>query len=161
MTLKCRQPLVGAGIGNVFALLWRRILDGKPGVQGEPSSPLSVFHRAEGTKLLFSISTQPTQVCNNKNLLRRQTWRGYPVSNTRVTSHLTSSARPEPAREMTLGFQSPAQHKPGRDTRCHPPTKSHNVVDNGVMRLSLGRRSVNLLPVAQRTNDALTIQSIG
>ena len=35
-------------LGMCFVLLERRILDGKPGVQGEASSPLSVFHRAKG-----------------------------------------------------------------------------------------------------------------
>ena len=39
----------GAGIGKVFVLLGRRILDGKPGVQGEASSPFSIFHRAIST----------------------------------------------------------------------------------------------------------------
>ena len=37
---------LGTGIGIVFALLGRRILDGKPGVLGRGTSPGSVFHRA-------------------------------------------------------------------------------------------------------------------
>ena len=68
---------LGAGIGNVFVLLGRCILLGKPGVQDEASSPLSVFHRAEGKKLVCYISTQPTQGSNNENLLNRQIWQGY------------------------------------------------------------------------------------
>ena len=38
------------GIEIVFALLGRRILDGKSGVQGEISSPVSIFHRSERNK---------------------------------------------------------------------------------------------------------------
>ena len=38
---------LGAGIGNVYVLLGRRILDGKPNIQGEELSPLSFFHRAK------------------------------------------------------------------------------------------------------------------
>ena len=34
----------------VLALLGRRILDGKSGVQGEISSPVSIFHRSERNK---------------------------------------------------------------------------------------------------------------
>ena len=77
-----RSPCKSANV-----LLGRRTIDGKPGVQGEASSPLSVIHRlyhlggvsstgnqgfeassplsvshrAKGIKLLSSISTQPLQ----------------------------------------------------------------------------------------------------
>ena len=37
---------LGTGIGIVFVLLGRRIVDGKPGVSGRGTSPGSVFHRA-------------------------------------------------------------------------------------------------------------------
>ena len=37
-------------IGIVFVLLGRRISDEKPGVQGEATSAVSVFHRAERNK---------------------------------------------------------------------------------------------------------------
>ena len=59
----------------------------KSGVQHKTSSPLSVFHCANGIKLPYSISTQPTQVSNNENPLNRQTRQRYPVSHTRVTLH--------------------------------------------------------------------------
>ena len=51
----------------------------------------------KGIKLLSSISTKPTQMSNNENLLNRRTWKGYPVSHTRVTLHLASS----PGRKKT------------------------------------------------------------
>ena len=38
---------VDTGIGIVFVLLGRRILDGKPGVSGRGTSLVSVFHCAE------------------------------------------------------------------------------------------------------------------
>ena len=37
---------LGTGIGIVFVLLGRRILDWIPGVSGRGTSPGSVFHRA-------------------------------------------------------------------------------------------------------------------
>ena len=66
MILKGRQsPGWVAGIGNVLALLGRRIVDGKPGVQGEASSPVSVFHRAERNKAaifyLYATNTSEQQ----------------------------------------------------------------------------------------------------
>ena len=41
---------MGTAIGIVFVLLGSRILDGKRGVQGETTSSVSVFHRAERNK---------------------------------------------------------------------------------------------------------------
>ena len=63
---------MGAGIGIVFVLLGRRILDGKPVVEGEASSPVSVFHRAERNKAAI-FHLHAIQVSNNENLLNRQT----------------------------------------------------------------------------------------
>ena len=79
---------LGAGIVNICALLVRRILDGKSGVSGRGIEPPFFSLPScyiKGRKLLFSISTQPTQVSDNENLLDRQTWQGYPVSHTRGT----------------------------------------------------------------------------
>ena len=66
------RPIItlGAGIGIVFILLGRRILDGKPGVQGEATDPVSIFLRAERNEVAISISTQPTEV-SNENLLNK------------------------------------------------------------------------------------------
>ena len=85
---------MGAGTEIVPVLLGKRILDGEPGVQGEATAPISVFHRAGRDKAVSSTSTQPAQVSNNDNLVntRRQTWQGYPVSHTRETLQLASSA---------------------------------------------------------------------
>ena len=38
---------MAAGFGVAFVLLGRRTLDGKPGVQGEATSRVSVFHGGE------------------------------------------------------------------------------------------------------------------
>ena len=52
--LKCwLSPAVGASIEVVFVLFGKRILDGKPGVQGEAASPLLAFHRAERNKTVI------------------------------------------------------------------------------------------------------------
>ena len=53
---------MGAGIGIVFVILGRRILDRKSGVQGETKTPVSVFHRAgrneAGVFYLYATSTK-------------------------------------------------------------------------------------------------------
>ena len=66
---------LGAGTEIVFVLLERRILDGKPGVQGEATSPVSVFHRAERNKAAICYPCA-TNTRNNKNPLNRQIWEG-------------------------------------------------------------------------------------
>ena len=61
-----RRPVVLPEVSrsdNVFASLERRILDGKTGVQGEATSPLSV---KTVTRYLLGVSlSKPTHVSNN------------------------------------------------------------------------------------------------
>ena len=75
MTVKAGNYL-DTGIGIVFVVLGRRILDGKPGVSGRGTSPGLVFHRAGHNKAaVFNIYASST---SNENLLNRLTWqRGY------------------------------------------------------------------------------------
>ena len=53
---------------------------GNQGFQSEARAQAESSIAPKGIKLLPSISTQPTQVSNNENVLNRQTWKGIPVS---------------------------------------------------------------------------------
>ena len=87
-----RAVITWRGYWERICILGGCILGGKPGVQVEASSPVSVFHRAtrKGIQLLSStylLPAQPTQVSNNDNLLNRHTWQGHPVAYPRNPTH--------------------------------------------------------------------------
>ena len=104
---------LGAGIGIVFILLRRRILDGKTGFSGCGTSP-GLFPSSivpKGIKLLYSASTQPTHVSNNHNLVLRnkQSGRDSRCPTPRVTLHFwrrRQDVKPCTSTNFTLNLRS-------------------------------------------------------
>ena len=78
---------MGTGIGIVFVLLGRRILDGKPGVSGRGTSPgFSHPSCKERNKAATSNLDATKKVSDNENVHHRQTCGGLPVLIPSVTS---------------------------------------------------------------------------
>ena len=72
---------MGTGIGIVFVLLGRRILDGKPGVSGRGTSPGFSHPSCKERDIAATSNLNATEkVSDKENVHHRQTYGGIPVS---------------------------------------------------------------------------------